>query len=290
MSASSARRGAAHRRSTSCRASGSVSAIAGRPFESDGATQRPSALRHAPSARSSSWSRFLANRSVAAGPYCPASRASAHTDSTVARRCLRPWPRRLSGTPRTARAANAAPRACSAPASPGTPTPDGPPGPPAADARPRAAVARTSPSGSRAGPCSRRCAARSPSCGPPAPSSIVAPAPEPRRVHERLREQPADGRAAPPSPRSAGAGCGPASATPGSPRPPPPAGPGTACCWRSGADDANCTDRAQRARRALERPPTATRPARSASVRATPRRERARGPRTAGSPGSGAPP
>ena len=152
MSASSARRGAAHRDSTSCSASGSVSISTRQMVESDGATQRPAAgSRHAPSARSSSWSRFLANRSVAAGPCCPPRAEPARRSPAPSRggacgpaRGARPAPGR------TGRAASAARRACSAPAPTGTTTPDGPPGPPAA-ARPGAAPARTSPSGAPCG-------------------------------------------------------------------------------------------------------------------------------------------
>ena len=84
-------RGAAHRRSTSCNASGSVSAITRHSVESDGATQRPATgSRHAPSARNSSWLKYRAKRSVAAGPDTPAKRASAHTESTVASLCFIP--------------------------------------------------------------------------------------------------------------------------------------------------------------------------------------------------------
>ena len=99
MSASSASRGAAQTRSASSRASGSVPAITRQTVAADGASQRPPALRHAPSARSSRRLRPAANCAAATGPESPASRASAQIDSTVSRRCLRPCPRRLSGSP-----------------------------------------------------------------------------------------------------------------------------------------------------------------------------------------------
>ncbi len=74
-------------------------AITRQMVAADGAFHSPAALRHPPSARNSRASRPAANCAAATGPDSPDSFASAQMDSTVSRRCLRPWPRRQSGSP-----------------------------------------------------------------------------------------------------------------------------------------------------------------------------------------------
>ncbi len=96
---------------------------------------------------------------------------------------------------------------------------------------------------------------------------VVAGAPEPRRVHERLRELQRMAVRGLPVRVQPPLTCATAPATPGSGCPTPPAAPGSACCCRPGAGAGTA--------------PTGASPA---SARATPRRGAGRGPRTALNP------